>query len=556
VTQGTPGYVTLRVGLGTAFGATVVLTSLLLGSLTFFSVRSFIRQGVRIRLGDVAAVGALSLDPGLHAAIRTGEDEDSAAYGRLKEALQRIRRSSADIRYAYTFRRDGEGRIVFVVDAEEDPAEVSHVGEVYEDPSPEMLAVFGRPYQVRTEREFTSDRWGTWLSSYAPLVAADGTLEAVLGIDMSAADVLAYERRYLSLSVLTSVLVCLLVLGVGIGFSRGISRPLLSLAEDMGRVQRFDLSGRIAQDSRIREVHQMKVALANMKTGLLSFRRYVPADLVAELLRHREEAVLSAESRELTIFFADIAGFTTIAEGMPPDRLVRHLGEYLEEMTKAILATGGTVDKYIGDSVMAFWGAPSPLADHARGACAAALECQRRIALLAVRWREAGLPHLATRIGINTGPVIVGNVGYPERLNYTVIGDNVNLASRLESLNKYYGTGVIISDSCRAAVEDGFICRKLDTVVVKGKTRGVSIHELLGERAGAGGALLAAAEAHDEAMERYLGRQWDAAAGLLGEVLRLRPGDRPAGILLDRCRKYAVEAPPDDWQGVVFMREK
>src|SRR5262249_26375049 len=153
------------------------------------------------------------------------------------------------------------------------------------------------------------------------------------------------------------------------------------------------------------------------------------------------------EHRRLTIYFSDIADFTSISESMPPEALVAHLGEYLQAMSEQVLAAGGTVDKYIGDAVMAFWGAPLENAEHDRGAGTAAVRNQQPLRKLRERWQAEGKPPFRARIGIHTGEVIVGNIGSAARLNYTVIGDAVNLASRLEGLNKYYDTSILISES-------------------------------------------------------------------------------------------------------------
>ncbi len=195
-----------------------------------------------------------------------------------------------------------------------------------------------------------------------------------------------------------------------------------------------------------KEVASMDESLLNMKGSLRSFSYYVPRDLVRAMLQSGQEAALQGQTRRMTVYFSDIEGMTSIAaETMAPDELVQLLSRYFDEMTQVIAAQGGTVDKFIGDAIMAFWGAPALTADHAARACEAALRSQRKLAELRSAADAAGLANIRARIGIATGDVLVGNVGSHDRFNYTVMGDTVNLASRLEGLNKLYGTRILIS---------------------------------------------------------------------------------------------------------------
>ncbi len=184
----------------------------------------------------------------------------------------------------------------------------------------------------------------------------------------------------------------------------------------------------------------------------------------------------------LTILFSDLVGFTTISEDLSPENLIHLLNEYFSTMTDIILNCKGTVDKYIGDAIMAFWGAPLPIKDHAAKACQAALAMKKAIAPLQETWQERGLPLLGTRLGIHTGQAIVGNVGSRDRFNYTVMGDTVNLASRLEGVNKIYGTSILVSESTHQQAGTAFLFRELDLVQVKGRLQPVTIYELLGRQ--------------------------------------------------------------------------
>ena len=221
-----------------------------------------------------------------------------------------------------------------------------------------------------------------------------------------------------------------------------------------------------------------------MKAGLRSFQKYVPADLVRALLASGAEARLGGERKVLTVLFSDIAGFTGLAEKLDPEKLVDILAEYLEVMSQEIAETGGTVDKYIGDAIMAFWGAPRELPDHSVAACVAAMRMQERLLELREHAEQAGAPPLHMRTGIHSGELIVGNIGSESRLSYTAMGDTVNLSSRLEGLNSFYGTAVLISEATFKAAEQEIVARPLERVSVKGRSKGTLVYELLGLRDG------------------------------------------------------------------------
>ena len=261
------------------------------------------------------------------------------------------------------------------------------------------------------------------------------------------------------------------------------------------------------------------------------------------------------ELKELSIMFTDIRSFTTIAEGLSPDELVFLLNDYLGEMTDILFKRWGTLDKYIGDALMAFWGSPYPQEDHAERACACALDMQARLQELNHKWESEGRKQLTIGIGVNTGVVNVGNMGSSRRLAWTVMGDAVNLASRLEGLNKEYRTGIIISESTWQVVSRQFVCRELDYTRVKGKLQPVSIYELLAfaSEAPRYGDLLAQFAA---ALAAYRRRHWNEAIESFEALLARYPDDGPSHELLKRSHEYRREGPTADWDGVYVMKTK
>lgn len=277
-----------------------------------------------------------------------------------------------------------------------------------------------------------------------------------------------------------------------------------------------------------------------------AFQVYVPPQVVQEILRDPEALKLGGEQRVLTVLFSDIRGFTSLSETLAPEELVRLVNEYLTEMTQVIFKYEGTLDKYIGDAIMAIYGAPVFFQDHPLRACRTALEMISVMKTLRVRWQALGLPALEIGVGINTGEMVVGNMGSEKRFDYTVMGDHVNLASRLEGLNKVYGTTIIVSEFTRSQIGDGFICRELDLVKVKGKTRSVRIYELLGEGRQEDWSWISLFQ---EGVRRYRARDWAEAARCFYQVLDLRPQDGPSRLYISRCEALSTEPPPPGWDG-------
>lgn len=352
-------------------------------------------------------------------------------------------------------------------------------------------------------------------------------------------------------SLIISLVAVLIAVAIASLLARRVSGPLTHLAGEMARVGDFQLDDTGERHSAFREIELMYGALAKMKGGLKSFASYVPRDLVRAVLASGQEARLSGVTRELTVYFSDLAGFTSIAEDMAPAELVQFLAGYFDDMSRIIATEHGTVDKYIGDGIMAFWGAPAAVPAHAARACAAALACRARVAELA-----AGGSRLEVRIGLASGPVLVGNIGSSERLNYTVMGDTANLASRLEGLNKQYGTTILISEPTRLAAGDAIVARPIDVVAVKGKARGVRVFELLAMTDGAPAATVAFAADATAALDAYLARDFATAIRLWSALAETHVGDRATAALLTRAREFLASPPPADWTGVTVATEK
>ncbi len=287
------------------------------------------------------------------------------------------------------------------------------------------------------------------------------------------------------------------------------------------------------------------------------FAQYVPKKVVGELIANPDMLKLGGEKRRMSVLFTDVAGFTTVSEQLSPEELVALLNEYLTAMTRVILDHEGIVDKYEGDLVMAEFGAPIWHEDHAALCCRAALGMQARLKELRAKWRAEGGVELYSRVGINSGEMIVGNMGSEEVFDYTVMGDSVNLASRLEGANKNYDTTIMIGRGTWDDVNQKFVTRPLDLLRVKGKLKPVEVFELVAELGDATPpGKLKAIELFEQGLERYRHMLFLEAGELFARAIEADPEDGPSRIYSERCSLYINEPPPSDWNGVWTLTEK
>ncbi len=288
-------------------------------------------------------------------------------------------------------------------------------------------------------------------------------------------------------------------------------------------------------------------------TGL--FGQYVPSEVVEEMSHHPESVSMESESREMTVLFSDVRGFTTISEGLDPKELTELMNEFLTPLSRIIYKHHGTIDKYMGDCIMAFWGAPLPNANHARDALLAAIEMLYTLESLQSHFKERGWPEIRVGVGINTGHVSVGNMGSEVRVAYTVMGDEVNLASRLEGITKQYGVSVIVGERTKNAVTD-FIYRELDYVRVKGKDKPVAIFEPIALICETTQAIKEEIDLFHEVRRLYLEKDWDSAAQILQKLQQSSPGTKLYDIYTERIEHFRGNPPPDNWDGVYVFQTK
>ena len=360
-------------------------------------------------------------------------------------------------------------------------------------------------------------------------------------------------------------------------FSRLLTSPLARVVEAMRRIiGTSDLSSRVAVEFKdetgelahtfnvmsgelekayrqIKRYAYQAVLASKRETKIRHiFQKYVPQELIDRFFKH-PEAMLVGDNRELAVLFSDIRSFTTISEGMRPDELVNSLNRYFSDQVDIVMNRGGIVDKYIGDAIMAFFGAPVQHQDDALQSVLAGIEMTEAVKTFNENQRSIGKPEFKIGVGINYGSVTVGNIGSERKMEYTVIGDMVNIASRLEGLTKVYRQELLIAESLHAKICDSLDCRWLDTVAVKGKTQGVRIYTALKSLAPE---QKQAWQSHNEGMELYYRREFSAAAERFRAVQSQLSGDYVSGLFVERCERLLRSPPPVEWDGVEVMAEK
>lgn len=296
-----------------------------------------------------------------------------------------------------------------------------------------------------------------------------------------------------------------------------------------------------------------------------AFSSYVSPDLVTQIISNPDKLNLGGESRNITLLFSDIRGFTSLSESTTPTQLVEILNEYLSPMTTIVMQNKGTLDKFIGDAVMAIYGAPFDLPTHGKNACDTAIMMFEKLEELNKSFKERELPRIDIGLGINTGEAVVGNMGADVRFDYTAIGDSVNLAARLEGQTKYYGVGIIISKSTLDEIdpqiinnmdnEESFLIRELDYIKVKGKTEPILIYQLIPEN-GSREKIMRLINKFDEGLEYYRKREFELAKDKFSQILEDNPLDGPSKLYIERCEEYFASPPPEDWDLVYTATSK
>jgi len=462
----------------------VVITEFITISMMGYFVYSFskkrLREEIENKIKGVSLSVAHLIDPADHVLLNKREDEFKTQYSKVRDVLKKVKEAYPDVKYIYTMKRHSSGRIIFIVDAEAQESEnFSYPGDNYSIDAAALNKAFNENSGAHISEDFIQDKWGIWLSAFAPIINAKNENVGVVGVDIDAQNVLNEEQKLFNIIFVTSVISFLIGLLISLRFAKRLVRPLYKLTQDVNQIQNYNFEDTAKIQTNIYEFKELSRSIVSMRLGLRSFKKYVPAEVVLDLLTNKQEAFLNVEKKEITVMFTDIIDFTTISEKISLDDLLVILSEYFAAVTEVISRNRGTVDKFIGDSIMAFWGAPFDNKNHAYDACRTALEIQLVLHNLNKKLVDRKLPALNTRVGISTGICTVGNIGHKDRFNYTAVGDTVNLASRVELLNKNYSTDILMTESTYNIVKDFYDCIKIDHVPIKGKKEIIDVYQLL-----------------------------------------------------------------------------
>jgi adenylate cyclase len=443
--------------------------------LLYFLARQSLYDFYRAKLLSITASTAAMINAEDLKAIHSAADANTPAYAELRDALRKVRdanrRKDTYMQRVFTLVRSGQDPkvLLFGVDSEEALENHGRIGEVYRAGTRESINI----EETKVEESFITDEFGTFLRAHAPVRDRNGQM---VGAVVVAASVDWVESRLRPIGI-SAILALLLAVGITVPvvflLSRRVSKPLSQLhdaveAIGQGKFEtRLDISSRDEFGDVAKAVNTMAAGLGERERVKSAFARYVSHQVMDSILESKVD-VLKGDRRRISVLFCDIRGFTTISEGLPPEKVVQLLNEYFERMVEVVFRNNGTLDKFIGDGLMVIFGAPEDDPYQEEHALKAAIEMQAELRSLAEKWKPEGL-NLRIGIGINSGPAIVGNIGSTRRMEYTAIGDTVNLASRLESATKELGVGILISEYTHNALRGSFRFRNMGSVHVKGR---------------------------------------------------------------------------------------
>ena len=467
----------LRFALSTSTLFILVLVSMVYFFLLIFAIEDIAKNSLKRSLNTSVNICSSILDPNEIEKITEYEQENSPVFINYRKSLKEIKKEVEDIKFVYIVRQTGTN-ITYIIDCGDDASEQAKLGEIYDDASDGLKQLFDNPIEgVTFENEYYTDKWGTFLSAYKPIFK-DGKILYVVCSDIKSVDVEKYISNYKKKFTCAFFTLLVIIFPIICWITNMIRRPLNKLRDEILKLKDLDVDEHIDFKSNISEVNDMIDATDKVKTGLRSFSKYVPDKVVKQLISQGKDAKIGGEKEHVTILFSDIEGFTSISENNDTQEVVTALNEYFDIYVHCLEENGATVDKFIGDAVMAFWNAPNKVDNHEFIAVKTAMEIVKEIDVLNQKWKSEGKKFIfKTRIGINSGEVIVGNIGSTNRINYTVTGDPVNLASRLEMANKQYNTKILVGENVYNKTKESIDYNYIDTVKVKGKEIYVKVYQ-------------------------------------------------------------------------------
>jgi class 3 adenylate cyclase len=474
-------------------------------------------------LVNVASVEELDL-------FHTQEDTQNPLYEELKRRLIKFG-VDYNVLYAYYWRDYGEGMLQHIVDNDTDPETMVGPWSFYEIEETALNALSGKTDV--TDLGAYTPTWEGLITAYAPVYDKEGNFYCVAGVDIEDSFIKKQREGSRRMTIVQLISVPLSVI--------------------------FGVISMLLYRRKAKQIEEAHVKLQYFNNNLRrAFSTYLSEDVVEEIVSDPTRLQLGGEKRHMTALFTDVKGFTPIAEALSPEQLVELLNYYLSTMSDVILEQQGTIDKYEGDAIVSFFGAPLKLEDHALRACLTAIMMKRLetdVNRYIAQNRLSPSP-LYTRMGINSGDMVVGNMGTQKKMNYTIVSSAVNLAARLEGVNKQYGTWILAAESTIKETEGKLLTRRLDKIRVVGISEPVRIYDIIETTDAAQDSLFELADLFAKAIEIFDARDWKGAETSFRQIVNKFPADGPAHLYLDRSRQYQLRPPIDRWDGVFNIKEK
>lgn len=467
-----------------------LFSSAISGTILYLKSKELLFKEIQSKVLSIATTISSLTDGDLHEQIKTRRDEDSPAYKIIEEGFRKARnanrRDDVHLAYVYSMMTLPENPDVFVfgVDAEESAEDKSHVGDVYKG---EYEGEF-KLDEPQVDNEPNIDQWGEWISANIPLKNSKGDVVAAIGVDISVAEVRSKLKKvmYAALAALGVALVLAIV--IAFLLSKHVSKPLYTLIKALHTIGKGNINFRL-KVNRKDEFGEVAKAVNSMADGLCEretlkgvFARYVSQQVRDKILNQGEIPTVKGERRKITMLFSDIKSFTELSESLQPEEVVSLLNDFFEKMIEVVFKNQGMIDKFVGDGLVVIFGAPVDDLYQEEHAVRTALEMQDQLALLHQKWESEGREKLSIGIGINTGIAIVGNIGSSQKMEYTAIGDTVNLAARIESATRDIDASILISEYTYVAVKTLFKTENKGSVYVKGRKDPITVYSVLGSK--------------------------------------------------------------------------
>lgn len=476
-----------RTRLYLGFTITSVVSGILALSIVYERTKSHLFEHIREQLESIPATTAALIDPALLMQVRTRADENSAPYHTLQNQLNKVRSSNQwshiKIQYLYIVKPDpnAPGMVMTLVDAAKPPEEPSHVGDLHSDTMYDLLNHLSKPYSPK--RKLT-DEFGSFLSGYAPIFDGNGNYIASVGADVDARIALREDTTlfyYAACGLAASIALSLVLAHF---LSKQATESLKSLSHSVHEIGKgkFEVRTHLRTndefDALAQGINDMAKGLQERERLKVNFAHYVSQHVWEKIVKSERPMALEGERKKVTVLFSDIREFSRIAEQHPPEMVVALLNEYFETMLEAIFKYSGTLDKFIGDGVMVEFGAPLDDNEQEKHAVTAAIFMQKKLEKLNEKWTGEGKPRVLMGIGIHTGIAIVGNMGTQQRMEYTAIGDTVNIAARLEQLTKIVKKPILISEMTLLGIKDAYPTTNLGPMHLPGRKERVHVYSV------------------------------------------------------------------------------